>query len=595
MFKICFSSLLFLSFFAFSQQPEAVIIDSLHKLIENENFHEAEELTKQIDSSKLSQNELGSFYLSLANIYLAYEDHEKAYEEALKAKEVFTKLENSNLLFKTNDLLLDIVGILRKPTAIKEQLVEENCEIASSSNDVEKKISCNSRRALLAITSQDYSLAVELFRKIDELARDEGKNNIALKNLSNIGVAHYLNGNLDSTLYYYDKKEVLLKINKDVDELAYLYNNYGQLYNEQHNFTKAISYFQKALELDLTKEIKTTRLIFLENIAGAYANNEEYKKATESYQEIDELREQLEPDNLMANIQELETKYQTTQKEKENLELKAATEAQRAQIYALSSGAAILVLLGLFIYNNQRKKKLLAQKEQELEKQRADTILKNQELATIDAMITGQEKERKKLAEELHDNLGSSLTTVKLYFENLKNNVKDEQGLEVYHRTEQILDDTYETIRTMSHNRNNGVLASKGLIPSIQTLTDKITSSGKLNVEFIHHGLDKKLESSMELIIFRTVQELLNNIMKHAQASVATINLTSYDENLNIMVEDNGTGFNATVLPQSDGMGLSNIEKRVENLEGTFEVDSHVGRGTTINIDIPYYDKTNYS
>jgi two-component system NarL family sensor kinase len=210
-------------------------------------------------------------------------------------------------------------------------------------------------------------------------------------------------------------------------------------------------------------------------------------------------------------------------------------------------------------------------------------------------MITGQEKERKKLAEELHDNLGSSLTTVKLYFENIKSQVKDGQDLEVYQRTEQILEDTYETVRSMSHTRNNGILASKGLIPTIQSLAKKITESGQINVEVIHHGLDKKLQNSIELIIFRIVQELLTNVVKHAQATQVVVNLTSYQDNLNIMVEDNGKGFDSMHLPNNEGMGLRSIEKRIESIEGTFEVDSSPKRGTTINIDIPYYDQPSYS
>jgi signal transduction histidine kinase len=297
----------------------------------------------------------------------------------------------------------------------------------------------------------------------------------------------------------------------------------------------------------------------------------------------------------MSVIQELETKYQTAEKEKNLLLSETKSQKRLSTIYLITAAAIALLLLSGLLYNNQRKKKLLAQKERELEKQRADAVLKNQELATIDAMISGQEKERKKLAEELHDHLGSSLTTVKLYFDNLKTNVKDKQGLEVYYRTEKILDDTYETIRSMSHTRNNGVLASKGLIPSVESLAHKITSSGKLQVNVIHHGLDKKLESSLELIIFRTVQELLSNVVKHAKATECIVNLTSYEDNLNIMVEDNGIGFNATHLPENDGMGLHSIEKRIENLEGSFEIDSHLGRGTTINIDIPYYDQPNYS
>ncbi|MEP2405149.1 MAG: sensor histidine kinase, partial [Nonlabens ulvanivorans] len=287
------------------------------------------------------------------------------------------------------------------------------------------------------------------------------------------------------------------------------------------------------------------------------------------------------------SLEELEAKYQTTQKEKENLELKADKEKQRNQIYALSGAAIILLLSGGLIYNNQRKKKLIAQKEQIIQKSRADTILKNQELATIDAMITGQEKERKRLAEELHDDLGSTLTTVRLYFENLKEQFSEEKSELVFNRTENLLDEAYEKIRLMSHTRNSGVMASKGLIPTLESLAHKVSQGGKVHVEVLHHGLDQSLENSLELTIFRILQELLSNIIKHAQATNAVISLTAYEDSINIMVEDDGIGFKKESNQENAGIGLHNIEKRIEDLDGTIEIDSQLNHGTTVNLDIP--------
>lgn len=569
--------------------------DAVQQLLVANDFSSAYELLIQIDSLSFNEKEKAFLKFDFAKVFLAQDKHELAYSNALQAKSIFTSINDLESLFDTNKLLSDVLGVLQKSTTVKQAIVDENCSIANLLNDVEKKIYCYGKKALIAIDQKNFQEAVLLFQSIDQLARRENKKDLVIKNLSNIGVAHYLNGNYDSTFHYYKRKEELLKENNDIDELAYLYNNYGQLYNQIEDYPNAINYFNRALELELTKESKSTRLIFLKNIASSYAENGDFEQASKSYAELNTLRDELEPSQLMSVIQELETKYQTAEKEKNLLLSETKSQKRLSTIYLITAAAIALLLLSGLLYNNQRKKKLLAQKERELEKQRADAVLKNQELATIEAMISGQEKERKKLAVELHDHLGSALTTVKLYFDNLKNNVKDKQGLEVYHRTEKILDDTYETIRSMSHTRNNGVLASKGLIPSVESLAHKITSSGKLQVNVIHHGLDKKLESSLELIIFRTVQELLSNVVKHAKATECIVNLTSYEDNLNIMVEDNGIGFNAIHLPENDGMGLHSIEKRIENLEGSFEIDAHLGRGTTINIDIPYYDQLNYS
>lgn len=232
------------------------------------------------------------------------------------------------------------------------------------------------------------------------------------------------------------------------------------------------------------------------NLAEAYYLNKNYEESATLYRDKIRISDSLKTVAAARSLEELEAKYQTTQKEKENLELKADKEKQRNQIYALSGAAIILLLSGGLIYNNQRKKKLIAQKEQIIQKSRADTILKNQELATIDAMITGQEKERKRLAEELHDDLGSTLTTVRLYFENLKEQFSEEKSELVFNRTENLLDEAYEKIRLMSHTRNSGVMASKGLIPTLESLAHKVSQGGKVHVEVLHHGLDQSLENS---------------------------------------------------------------------------------------------------
>ncbi len=206
---------------------------------------------------------------------------------------------------------------------------------------------------------------------------------------------------------------------------------------------------------------------------------------------------------------------------------------------------------------------------------------------TLDAMIAGQESERKRISEDLHDNLGSSLTTIKLFFENLKSQNKDPETKDIFNKTEVLLAETYEKVRTMSHARGNGLLASRGLIPAVQELAQRINSSNKIDFEVHHFGLDQRLENSVELTLFRILQELTTNIVKHSGANEASINITSHTDSINIMVEDNGRGFSASPLPRKSGMGLSSIEKRVENMEGTFVVDSTLGRGTTITMDIP--------
>nr|WP_262896329.1 sensor histidine kinase [Hyunsoonleella ulvae] len=199
-------------------------------------------------------------------------------------------------------------------------------------------------------------------------------------------------------------------------------------------------------------------------------------------------------------------------------------------------------------------------------------------------MIEGQEKERQRIANDLHDDLGGLMATVKLHF----NALKDKQTPELFDKTTTLLDDAYQKIRSIAHVKNSGVIAKQGLLVAVKNMADKISMANTISVEVTHHGLENRLENSLELTIFRIIQELITNVIKHAEATEATIHLTNHDDVLNIMIEDNGVGFNPKQVTKSHkGMGISSIDKRVEHLNGKMTIESEKSIGTTIIIDIP--------
>lgn len=295
-------------------------------------------------------------------------------------------------------------------------------------------------------------------------------------------------------------------------------------------------------------------------------------------------------------ISRLNKKYESVEKEKKIVQLlntNLKSEANRVRNRNLFIGAIFFIAIGLLIalllYKNIKRKQRIAEQEHEIELQKTEKLLKEQELSAIDAMILGQEKERQRLANDLHDNLGSTLATVKLHFQHLrnnKNNPKIQNIEELYSKTDTLLEEAYQKVRTIAHEKNSGVMANQGLLLAIKNLAKKV-SNGNLLVEVQDYGLEQRLDNALEITIFRMIQELITNAIKHAKATEIQISLTNHDSLLNIIVEDNGKGFDAKVLPKKEGMGLATIEKRVEHLEGTFEIDSTIGKGTNIIINIP--------
>lgn len=305
------------------------------------------------------------------------------------------------------------------------------------------------------------------------------------------------------------------------------------------------------------------------------------------------LRDSIALTSRANTINEFESKYRASEKEKENLVLQADIFERKVQQRNLLVFGAFLLIVGFLIafliHKNTKRKQYIAEQQREIEIQKTEKLLKEQEITSINAMIEGQEKERQRVASDLHDSVGATLAAAKLQFNHIsKNKDKALEMEELFDKTEKLLADAYTEIRSMAHIKNSGVLAKDSLLPTIRKLAANVSINGNLEVEVQDFGLENKLENSLEITIFRIIQELITNIIKHSNATEASINITQHQTLLSIIVEDNGKGFNISeFINNPDGMGLSSIEKRVEHLEGTMEVDSSPGKGTTILIDLP--------
>jgi signal transduction histidine kinase len=241
------------------------------------------------------------------------------------------------------------------------------------------------------------------------------------------------------------------------------------------------------------------------------------------------------------------------------------------------------------VYNmlkSSKRKRTLAEQELKIKKQEFIQQLKTQELNGIDAIIDAQEKEQSRIADDLHDNLGSKIATLKLYIEELSNEKEDTTEKDtLLEKLMNLAEDTYKEVRQIAHDKNSGALINKGLIPSIKKIANEISISEKLQIDVININVNKRIKNNIEIRVFRILQELLTNIIKHAEASEVTIQFSEDEEILNVMAEDNGLGFNTNEI--THGLGLTNIEKRLDKIDGSIVIDSTVGNGTTIILNIP--------
>lgn len=363
-----------------------------------------------------------------------------------------------------------------------------------------------------------------------------------------------------------------------------IFHNLGASELEKGNASKAIQYLKKINLAKISNTDLKDKVLIYDKLYNAFLKIGEKDSALYYLNKKFQVSDSLGIHEKASRFADLEKKYETAEKEKQILiEQKRATANRN---WLIAAGIALLFGTGIAILlqQNTTKKRKLAEQEALIDQQKVATLLKEQELMSLDAMIAGQEKERTKVANELHDDLGSLMATVKLHFDNVKVDKKDP----ALKTAQDLLEKAYQKIRGMAHAKNSGVMANQGLLPAVQKMAKTISGSNALEVSVEDFGLADRMENSLELTIFRIVQELVANIIKHAEASKASIQFTQHEDKLNIIIEDNGKGFEmGKVKTVTNGMGLTTIEKRIEHLEGTFTVDSVLGKGSSILIDIP--------
>lgn len=236
--------------------------------------------------------------------------------------------------------------------------------------------------------------------------------------------------------------------------------------------------------------------------------------------------------------------------------------------------ASYVLMLGAVIYGLYRARiKTLEQKQ-------AD------ELKT---MVITQENERKRLSRDLHDDIGTKLSAIKLYvssFEHKLEEQKLEEAKKLAENSGQLIDETMTGIRKMLLNLSPDVLEEFGYATAVEALVNRINETEVIHFNLVMFGLKQGLPKDHELSLYRITQELINNVLKHAQASEVSLQVGYRDEKIILMIEDNGKGFD--VNAHKNGYGLKNLEARTRLLHGKMQIDSQPGKGTGILIEIPY-------
>lgn len=514
--------------------------------------------------------------VSVLSIYLeALNSLDKTNLNALKSEIIRRILEYHNNIFILKDY-----SYLKYVKLYKELAQDKVDEYISNFY----KLSIGIKNSDLGLSKENYNITLKL---IENLKIDSYNNRLL------IIAGNYLEEFDDKKLAIRLYQKSLNQIKNDSSGINILSRlasklNIGIYHFYNKEFEKAINQFNYIHSFE-GKLVKRKKIYYDYWLSLTYEELTDFKSAYKYLKTSRRNQFSFNQSNHLKAVREIQVKYETEKKEKENLQLKIDKEKNRSYLIATLLALILISVIGILSFQSSKRKRKLAEQQKDLEKQKNLTLLKEQELTTINAMVEGQEKERKRVAKDLHDNLGSVLATLKLHFENLKmNREKKKIDQEIlFNKTEGLIDEAYLKVRSIAHAKNAGVIANQGLLMAIKLMAEKISSADKIQIEVVDFGLNKRLDNSLEISVFRIIQELITNTIKHANAKNATINISLYDKNLNIIIEDDGIGFNIEKVNLKEGMGLSSIKTRIEHLSGNLEIDSTLGKGSSIIIDIP--------
>lgn len=357
----------------------------------------------------------------------------------------------------------------------------------------------------------------------------------------------------------------------------------------------AVSHYRHADTIAVTIQVPATLKKAKRKLGDIHVKLGNNRLANEYYSDLniinDTVKENQESTIFMAD-QLVSERNKAAVKEQETLTLQAEFKNQRTLLWGISITSILLILTVYLIQRNRRQqqRRILAEQENVIIKNDINELLKDQELMSLNRALEAQEGERKRIARDLHDRLGSMLSMVKLHFQHTQDSSKKNSNGEAstqYDTACRLLDEACEEVRSIAHNLVSGVLKNFGLPAALNELTQTLNDSGKMKVELIIIGMEDRLKREAEDAIYRIIQELVANTMRHARADEMTIQLLRKDQNLNLMVEDNGRGFDVNKVNLGDGIGFQNINARLAKLGGELEVDSGLGSGTTFTLNIP--------
>ena len=564
-----------------------------------------------------------SKYHSVSGLYAARtSDFETAEKEQRLAMEIAEALNNDFLRGKANQRL----GVIYKYQGDYDRALEYFQKASNLSRIAEDwKTAATAEMALCQTYWRlgDIKKATEYIDKALQTAeKHKLKNDVTFGLFLEKGTTLYFQGAFDEAMSYFKKAERIVHDTEHLDGIAALYTNMGAVMFFKNDLDAAIDYYTTGLNLAKGFGDEVSEGIALINIGEALYNQNKFDKAEQFLQEALAIFKRLgnrrnivdtygylhELERLKGNhqkaldyfklktvyrdsiinaqkletISNLEVKFETAEKERkiteQNLEIQtqnATIASQRVTQLSLIGGLAFLILGGIFFYSYFRAK----------QRQKLQAAVLHEKEKGFEAVVKASEDERKRISKDLHDGIGQEMSALKLALHHIKNREADPEKKKELDKIYESCSKSADDIRDISHQMMPRSLMENGLVNAFEDLLNNSFKYSEISYNFEHNGVqDKRFEERIEICLYRVLQELINNIIKHSGATEMSVLLYKQKDSLILMVDDNGVGMKGS---SEKGHGVLNMKSRIDMIKGSINFEPSHQSGTSAMIVIP--------
>ncbi len=416
---------------------------------------------------------------------------------------------------------------------------------------------------------KDIVNAVEWSEKALKLS--ELSNDLMAKTQSYLTLS-FSEKDLNKSVQYAEQSVQYANELKDKTHQARAYYTYADILNKLGESKKALNYAEQAVSLAQEMGDKPTLVRASKTAGNINYNLEKKERAADFYYTYATWKDSISSAENAREINEINTKYETEKKEKRIVEQELKIQKQQSNLLLAILGGALLISIlgGAIFYNNRKQQAKLKQLQQEKEN------------AILNSFILGEERERKRISHELHDSVAAMIGAAKMSLESIPHLPQDKR-MEQLAKVERILERSHADIRHIAHNLLPTVLEKEGLIKATSHFISEINETKLVKISVTDKSSNtEELSPQLQLMLFRVIQELVNNIIKHSQAQNAEIIFSNSPTGLQIEISDDGIGYDDNKT--TENQGLYSITQRLKSIGGNFKITKRKSGGTQAEV-----------